>query len=60
MEKEEKKMINLEGKDNDEFSLLGLDERKRGKSKEFLMFDYSRAEEEKICIVSDLTLIYSF
>lgn len=40
-------MINLEGKGNAEFSLLGLDERKRGKNNEFLMFDYSREEKEK-------------
>lgn len=50
-------MINLEGKGNAEFSLLGLDERKRGINNEFLMFDYSREEKEKKkCIVSDLTL----
>lgn len=41
------KTINLEGKGNDEFSLLGLDERKRGKNNEFLVFDYSREEKEK-------------
>ena len=40
-------MINLEGKGNAEFALLGLDERKRGKNNEFLMFDYSREEKEK-------------
>lgn len=40
-------MINLEGKGNAEFSLLGLDERKRGINNEFLMFDYSREEKEK-------------
>ena len=45
--KRREKTINLEGKGNDEFSLLGLDERKRGKNNEFLVFDYSREEKEK-------------
>lgn len=53
------KTINLEGKGNDEFSLLGLDERKRGKNNEFLVFDYSRKEKEKKNALLVIWLVYT-